>query len=48
LLKRQPARLTFVVPTLDNSMYSSRTSSEAGWYMISLITTDAAQFRAAE
>src|SRR5688500_14037787 len=39
LLNRHPETLTLVVEVLCSSMYSSRTFSEAGWYLISLITT---------
>src|SRR5688500_13635405 len=39
LLKRHPETFTFVVPRLCSSMYSSSTFSDAGWYMISLMTT---------
>src|SRR5262249_27446867 len=38
-LKVQLDRLTFVAARFSSSTYSSRESSEEGWYMISLMTT---------
>src|SRR5262245_53598569 len=39
LVNCHPLTFTATAPVLQSSMYSSDSNSEAGWYMISLITT---------